>query len=523
MKSIVNLLVAGAIALCASQANAQASYTIDATDANNVVATIDMTNGYWNNASDIPAEVLAANTLVFVGEVQSLNCWQNAGSKATTVSFKDAKSGQWCPISFQYWSETLTNAVISKYDSKLAFYAFKDVKNMETVEIPANIKVIESMAFDNCQIKNIVIPATVEYVYTQAFNNSIALTDVYAKSRNTVCEHDGFDYRITDGQTVEYAQRCTLHFPADDIDYFAGNYKVLAEEQRQLIEHRNAAQNGWQEFINTGYDFTPNLQNTKLIRTFSSNDYAFETTGDLHAYLVTDYDEMGIGATLLEIKYIPKNTGVVLYCPNGDEQLLKVALDNNLPYNQYDDNYDVKNYLDPTSNYDEDGVKNNVYVANIDKQDGVVTFRNFLLGNYTSTNTYKSLPSNERGENYIGFFRAIGKTQSAGKAFLHLPASMFSDSQGGEALVLNYYNEEDVEYMGCPWIPYKNDDARNSRVRVHTASEPVVEETTAINAFENEANAFAAVYSVNGQFIGNTTKGLEAGVYVVNGKKTFVK
>lgn len=50
-------------------------------------------------------------------------------------------------------------------------------------------------------------------------------------------------------------------------------------------------------------------------------------------------------------------------------------------------------------------------------------------------------------------------------------------------------------------------------------------ETTGVNQVENVLPVLqqGRVYNLNGQFLGNTTEGLDKGVYIVNGKKFIVK
>lgn len=262
----------------------------------------------------------------------------------------------------------------------------------------------------------------------------------------------------------------------------------------------NPHKNGWYEFINAG-PTTPEdgpVYQDIILRTFSDWDYAYLVPQGIRAYVVNKIELLNDGnyeVSLQRLNVIPKKTGVILYGhPNGRTQGGQPALvltpvkflETGDPL--YDQKYNEAGELvSCTVEYNEDGtmVKQDTYRGpdqgaalcranwnNLDedhmmyknylepiitsdgsrvairpyetvKVDGKtkITFRNFGLGRYTSTDYYKNDASTLNDEsNYVAFFRMKPQNYLSGYAYLRLRGDV---DEAGNALP--YTNTETGE------------------------------------------------------------------------------
>ena len=295
------------------------------------------------------------------------------------------------------------------------------------------------------------------------------------------------------------------HYLTDEIVTNPGLFhEWLEDHYDQAI---NPHKNGWYEFINSGPttpEGGPEYQSI-ILRTFSDYDYAYLVPSGLRAYVVNKVEKQdgsdNYEVTLQRLNVIPKRTGVILYGhPNGRTQGGAPALvltpvkfletgdplydqkyndagelvDCEIEYNEdgtmvqqdtyrgpdqgaalcranwddLDESHAIyKNYLEPILTADGSTVAikpyETVMVGGVKK----VTFRNFALGRYTSTDYFSKDESTLKDEtNYVGFFRMKPQNYKSGYAYLRLTGDVdengvaltkpeFNVADGGEILV----------------------------------------------------------------------------------------
>ena len=465
-----------------------------------------------------------------------------------------------------------------------------------------------------------------------AFEECQAVTDVYINTMAELqCGNNGFDQDITWGAGDAGADFAMLHYPREKIEHYVNLKHYLTDEivanaglfHDWLMEHYYQAivphKNGWYEFINSGPTIPndgPELQDI-VLRTFSDWDYAYLVPNGIRAYVVNKVEpvEKNYEVTLQRLRVIPKRTGVILYGhPNAKGQNGKPALVfTPVKFLEYGDsifkvvdeeevfdsiytgpsqgaalcraNWDnlresdmrYKNYLEPINNATGDPVAIKPYETV--KVNGVnkITFRNFGLGRYTSTDYYKNKPStlNDK-KNYVGFFRMKPQNYKSGYAYLRLSgdvdtlgialgdASEFPVGTSGEILVKPDEPEADLTNDIIPYFyEYSmqnggaydaqaaiNDEKLNPKGWWNPEAKPVpfvweemtlswgVRNQALVNPssplyfteFEEDAdgvvkivipagNEDAEYYTLQGVRVTNPTKG----VYIHNGKKVIIK
>ncbi len=397
----------------------------------------------------------------------------------------------------------------------------------------------------------------------------------------------------------------------------------------------NPHKNGWYEFINSGPTVPdgPEYQSI-ILRTFSDYDYAYLVPQGLRAYVVNKVEKQtgsdNYEVTLQRLNVIPKRTGVILYGhPNGRTQDGKPALvltpvkfletgdplydqkyvddvlvDCDIEYNEdgtmvvqdtyrgpdqgaalcranwgdLDDAHAIyKNYLEPILSADGSRVDIKPYetikVGNVKK----VTFRNFALGRYTSTDYFSKDESTLNDEtNFVGFFRMKPQSYKSGYAYLRLTGDVdengvaltkpeFNVADGGEILVKPDEPTVDLDNHVYPYyyeVMIKDGEPYNARAKVgdetynpkgwwNDKAEPVAfdwreytlswgDRSQALvdpngsakyfGEFEEDADGVVKIvipagnedgeyYTLQGVRVTNPTKG----VYIQNGKKVVVK
>ncbi len=317
-----------------------------------------------------------------------------------------------------------------------------------------------------------------------AFEECQAVADVYINTMAELqCGNNGFDQDITWGAGDAGAKFGMLHYPKEKIEHYVNLKHYLTDEivadaglfHDWLMEHYRQAiiphKNGWYEFINSGPTIPnegPELQEI-VLRTFSDWDYAYLVPNGIRAYVVNKVEPVGDNyeVTLQRLRVIPKRTGVILYGhPNAKGQNGKPALvftpvkflengDSIFKIENEEQVFDsiytgpsqgaslcranwgnlsgsdlkYKNYLEPINNAT--GARVAIKPYETVKVNGVnkITFRNFGLGRYTSTDYYKKNPStlNDK-KNYVGFFRMKAQNYNSGYAYLRLSGDV--DEQG---------------------------------------------------------------------------------------------
>ena len=317
-----------------------------------------------------------------------------------------------------------------------------------------------------------------------AFEECQAVADVYINTMAELqCGNNGFDQDITWGAGDAGAKFGMLHYPREKIEHYVNLKHYLTDEivadaglfHDWLMEHYRQAivphKNGWYEFINSGPTIPndgPELQEI-VLRTFSDWDYAYLVPNGIRAYVVNKVEPVGNNyeVTLQRLRVIPKRTGVILYGhPNAKGQNGKPALvftpvkflehgdsifkivDEEQVFdsiytgpsqgaalcranwgNLAESDMRYKNYLEPINNATGDRVAIKPYETVTVNGVKKITFRNFGLGRYTSTDYYKKTPSTLIDKkNYVAFFRMKPLSYNTGYAYLRLSGDV--DAQG---------------------------------------------------------------------------------------------
>lgn len=516
----------------------------------------------FNNADK--ALINGATKLIFTGYINNMQAFQDlAGSMiATSVDMSEAHFQQnlnsveevtydkYDPetkttssvtkkymtnvMTFVHFKSTVTEVKLSKYVESICQKTFDNNSHISTFEIPSSVKYIATHGIDNTPITSLVIPANVDYIKTQSIQNGSVkvLIDVTVEGY-TAAERLAFDEEITVGQTVagQGMQYATLHFPADAVGYFTNlNHELTQEESLNynkfhewLTKHISVAGNGWQEFINSAPGKGEPVLNGVVLRTFSDNVPHYVPL-NFRAYVVngvTGSVETGYTMELQETFAIPANTGVILYGEVVNKSFALPILSGTqswqiTPYNRATgtiSNVNLKNYLVP----DVESVLLKPYDLN---SNGEVTDRNFIMSKYSSTDLSKTNPIDNE---YIGFFRVKAGESGTNKAYLSLPATMFTDPEGAEVKVVQPSGSTNTSFRTTEWP--RDYNLYGDWGTRPTESFPVALRrnfgepfSSAIMNVEAE-NEDGDIYSLLGVKVSAPQKG----IYIRNGKKYLVK
>ena len=297
--------------------------------------------------------------------------------------------------------------------------------------------------------------------------------------------------------------------------------------------------NGWWEFLSTGIPTPADdwvVDNEDYWRTYSESiplivpegfdeGEAFSSDAEkakagkgINVYLVDGFE--GNVARLVRMKVgdvIPANTGVILHWraeisdPSGAFFFLPPALENmegygNQPYdNELDDENLYKgyrNYLKPLNTRGQE-----VTIKNVEKKKGKAQYRNFFWGNkieYANADPkYKGNEFDQADANVElwGFYRAVtGTYKINNKAYLHLPAGLYSDPEGA-GLGENHDTDTNSSANAFGFVIVGSDMTGISNV----------------NVAEKTDNSY---YTLQGVKLNQPT---ERGIYIHNGKKIILK
>ena len=537
-----------------------------------------------NKTSVDMSEAHFQQNLSSVKEV-TYNKYDTSSSTGTTSVTKIYMSNV---MSFQKFPN-ITEAKLSKYVESLWAETFKENGKKDettgeytglttTFEIPEKVKYIDTHVVLTTPISYIVIPANVEYINTEAFMNAsiAALIDVTVEGY-TAAANSAFDYMVTVGQTnSDYQKYANLHFPEGAEKFFTNTSHPLTQKeslskkafQEWLTKHKDyVGVNGWQQFISAGSGKpTPPPTGKKVVlKTFSDN-VARLVPINFRAYIVNgatkNTNDDNYTVKLQQIFAIPANTGVILYGEINENStgytLGRIPSWDDTPENRaagtyvapYDRNGEQITGVDQvgsvwTTNYMVPAVKQTkIYpfyknatmwdtttwpFAESDMKSYVtgssVTDRNFILSNLKNTSL-----KNKQDADYVGLFRVISGTPvGPNQAYLSLPATMFKNAEGAEALVVKPTappaHASEV-FRSDEWNDSYTDTGnwgQRGNIGVLKAKFAVFglydEDATAIK----EVNAGAVVedgyYTLQGVKVVQPQKG----VYVKNGKKVIIK
>ena len=504
------------------------------------------------------ASIVSANGFVLVGPFSNDPDLMQLSQKNNDIVLLDMSDCEISPNNLMMpavWKNTLELITLPEYSGfdKLPsnfLYGFKEVRQ---VVIPPNVKTIESGALGNMTISEITIPSTLEVIKEGAFKETIILKDVYVESRNTVCEMNAFDFETLVGQTDVaslYTYAAKLHYPdtPEDYEYFVGSWKegrTLRQDQLNgfkdgLYEwngfyvERVGPNNGWQQFA-LADNSEPVPMVNKTMRTYSDliehDDLPTGNRYEIRVYRGTGYNKNG-DVMLQRIRgrfnlnnCIPANTGVLLYIitPQGQNYIHYFA----------NTNHGITNYPHYWSGRNESNTNgsNNLFEKSITPTEvhpvwpwpkTTVEYRNFGL--YEVGNSYR-------------WVRLTSSTMRANRAYLKMPASVFTNSNEGEgegpgnnlARAYRVTKTTTSENEGPAMVGFEfpadddmcGDNSQSKMLFLYSDPNEVIKEQGGIttNNVELHMNMDNTLYTLQGIKVKTPSKG----VYVVNGKKVIVK
>lgn len=525
-------------------------------------AYIEGSGSDGKNLSDLGVSetaIKAAETLIFSGTINTLDPFQGGTfTNATTVNFSGATFVESTVgnVTYQQWNpetQSYESATVTKTSNCMSFMHFPNVStailaNVRTLcqntfqnnfqmtttfVIPSSVEYIAGHSVDDTPIHDITIPATVKYIEYQSFQNDVInnLIEVTVEGY-TAAAQGAFDKDVTVGQTQSDGTRiyATLHFPSGSEEYFTNTRHPLSLESSLnadkfhdwLDEHYIKSGNGWQDFINSTPGKGEPILKPVVLRTYSDNK-AHYVPLCYRAYIVngvTGSNETGFTLQLQETHAIPANTGVIIY---GETEASTFSLPDlygeewETPYDRTvrseeveHVNINLQNFLVP----DVEPVLLRPYIVNSNNE---VTDRNFIMSTYSSTDLFKEHPiTNE----YVGFFRVKATTSGRNKAYLSLPASMFTNPEGAEVKVVQTGTFRSAEWYRDykdfgDWGTRPTNTSILPAALVKSFGEPF---SSAIMNVEAE-NEGGDIYTLQGVKVSAPQKG----IYIRNGKKYLVK
>ena len=556
------------------------AHTVGATititkDAETGIVIIEQTSakeiGYALQNNTLSAEernmVTSANGFVLSGPFANDPDLMQLAQKNNSITVLDMGDCNISPNNLMIpstWKDTLEEFVIPTHNSfnKLPenfLYGFQKIK---TIEIPANVKTIESGALGNMTIHEITIPATLDIIKSQAFKETIILKDVYVESSHTVCEMNAFDFNTLVGQTdisSFYEHAAKLHYPntPEDYEYFVGSWKegrTISQdnlngfkdglyEWNGFYVEKVGPWNGWQQFALSD-NAEPFTMVNNIVRTYSdSYEHDNLPTGgqyEIRVYRVTGYSTRTNTTIMQRIRNfwrqntIPANTGVVLWVvTNGSSYLHYFAKTNN----------------GITSYPWKWGGNNNSNGNNLLEKSIEPTEVHPVWPWPKTTVEYRNFGLSKSGNKYI-WVRLTSSTMRANRAYLKLTASLFPNNNEGseEGPGDNTINNAKAFGMFGSTTTNLNEDeeAIKNDVPIGSPGIEIIDDNPFDESYQNIERVLYAdpndvVIPYNGGIatnIGNvinkqddnyyTLQGIRVknpskGVYIKNGKKVIVK
>lgn len=364
---------------------------------------------------------------------------------------------------------------------------------IKNLTIPSSVELIEAEAFHSCYNLE-----TVTFVNTnpnpliiknKAFQNSQNIKDVYVNvkfsERHMICEYNAFDFKGLEGQTVADSEMTTLHFPEENFDYYAGEWKkgmsikqsdlnafkdgldvtyngqeyikAPTQNESQLsggyaqVDNNSdgyyhpsdnskqyAPANGWQQFAKTASPREIVIPGNVYMTYSTATPYSLPT--GIVAFRVTDYKEAETNANgktikgrlvLKQIDQVPTETGMLLI--STDKYLVKPNenRDGGVPSKFYfgDPNGTPAQYHytqghagDATSNYLAPAV-HGIEVGPVSK--GAPNAQTGAIDVNGSPFTHRNFAMNKNTHQFV---RVKHITMPDNRAFLSLPKEMFTNN-----------------------------------------------------------------------------------------------
>lgn len=434
------------------------------------------------------------------------------------------------------------------------------------VTIPNSVTTIGKQAFEACNgIQAIIIGenSNLQSIAYRAFwmsedDATRNLKNVFVmKTNGTIeCDKDAFDYTSTYGQTGVGRVTTRLWYPPQYYEYYVGSYKeqFIHGDQNDINLMQQGAANGFQKFISTGIP----TQGKDYWRTYCDvvplkvpagfTEGSPVTDLGTNVYLVYGYDNTTNNALLVKMKegdVIPAWTGVVIHYHVKADQSSVIYFDK-YDGEGYTGRYDAQYYEDSSKDqyHNTDSLYRGTYmnylralntyghkqrIENVEKVNGVKTYRNFFFGNGNIINAKGSVVLNEDGDyvsgakgidwdkyysseyNGWGFFRAVSANYNiSSKAYLHYPAK---DGFPGvtSGLMNNDLSQVVSSAKSCGFIiTYLDDEIEDFSQGIATEIENV----------DSSNNVNDYIYTLQGVKVKTPEK---SGIYIKNGKKYIIK
>lgn len=532
------------------------TYTYEKFDPNGNPKYTTVTKTYMSNEMRF-YNFTAASEIVLSNYVESI--WEKTvdGVSALTTTFT-------IPASVKYIDgQSIVNTPISN------------------ITIPATVEYIAKEAFRNAQIENLI--AVKVEGYTAAASEAFDRKNTVGQTDAGYVRYCSLEYPK---EAEEYFYNSN-HVLTQEVSLNQGRFQSWLSDHLTAAAAPGTHPNGWKEFINSGSEPPVPVPEGKkvVLRTFSDK-VARLVPLDFRAYIVNGVDSTIVtedGVTkkqytlqLRQIFAIPAYTGVILYgeIQERDNSFRMATIPSwspggslyEPPYNRFSpDRMNVaeqgttavyvstRNYLVPTLQttylypyYKDATMWDDIKAAwtsatstsgwdhysevwpfsdtnmSIYSTGAKVTDRNFTLARLKGT-TLK----NAQEEDYMGFFRVSGNGNGSkcgeNKAYLSLPATMFTSAAGAEALVVKPTGEQ--AFRSAEWNTAVSTGNWGQRAEETGVLEVKIAgdfEDTVVDGITNiskDTIADDSYYTLQGIKVVLPQKG----VYIKNGKKVIVK
>ena len=569
------------------------------TQLNNATETVDMANTTFSNYDDMKFSLWGSNLKEAVTSLNAPddytvgpNNFNNSNTNLTTITYNSGIVGK------PFDNNNVTTVNIGPNTVAVADNAFLrgnvSTLNMDnatslatignsaflacpitgTLTIGTAVVQIKESAFEEVPITTLIIPSdnhVIESIGERAFlqNGGGNLKNVYVNTHRLIqCHVDAFSLDNVDGQTqIEAAgARTRLYYPIEYYDWYVGLYKHDINNgnlvtQKNLIDNRNLASNGWQRFVSSGILMAPGT----TWRTYSDVVPLIvpKTATKVEVFLVHGYD-VDADATILvkmdQDDYIPTGTGILVHFPEVDSSkgsvlyfqpaMRKSGNKITTPdggeidewvfipeaYNMepYENQYHKSNkYKGEYDNYlvalNVSSLAAPVPIDNVEIVNGKKTYRNYFFG------PLKSLPQpDSNGRVWVdeaqwakwvkedhkalnwGFVRAkTGGYRVSQKAYLHFPVGANFPGKTSGSIAAQVDGEQiTAKDLSVTFINREEFDINNY-------TNPFAdEEATSINGVAETSKCDNTFYTLQGVKVASPAKN---GIYIYNGKKYIVK
>ncbi|MBQ9665754.1 MAG: leucine-rich repeat domain-containing protein [Bacteroidaceae bacterium] len=380
----------------------------------------------------------------------------------------------------------LTSITIPNSVTSIDGFTFSGCSSLISVTIPNNVTRIGMMAFSDCySLAFVSLPNSIKEIAWRAFGGCFGLVDVYCYA---------FDIPQPTNTYSEFQNssigNATLHVPELSIDLYKsakpwsdfGTIVALDDEDEEESDDVELAEN-----VDTYYNGTEKTLTTlTYTRTFNNTQWQA-----LYVPFSMSYDDWKDDFEVARVnafyEYDTDNDGVV------DKQVLEV-----LPVKE--GNGDLR--------------PNYPYLIKA-KTTGEKTISLTDATLYVTEENGIECSTVETKYTFIGTYHKMNGLKSAGYYFMSGGGLKTAASDATNLGAFRWYLK--TESKGSALLP------KAEEIKIRVAGEEEEEDATGIANVETGIAA-GKVYSLDGRMVSTGgTDGLKAGLYIVNGKKVFVK